>query len=356
MKTITLFTYNIDIVLNFLNIFHPMIRNEFNLDIALYTSYSDKESLSVTHVTPQIVQKIKLLKNNYDLINDIRVYGLVASEHNNIPEEEYIENIIDKLSEQKNMLELDGQIFDYDFSDNFEESKKIYTNMAINLSEKITNVNVCTKSFGNVAQIQLDKIYKYPIKVINTSMYTSSLLTFYIQLYRMLSSNINVDYQIPAFSFSEPHNNMLCRFYRLNQFGYNNIAIFDPNGSKQTYLKDLAYFINLQDRNYKTISRMYGGCSAIVISGISGLVFYFTDMMYVDVFLQMHIFFIISMMMMFISLYRCCTSTSIIRYITFYFTTCMMFLSMLWTIRLYMIEFCNDTWFRNCTEIKFISI
>ena len=103
------------------------------------------------------------MKNNYNLLNDIRVHGLVASEHNNIPEEEYIENITDKLSEQKNMLKLDGQIFDYDFIDNFEESKKIYTNMAINLSEKITNVNVCTKSFGNFAQIQLNKINKYPI-------------------------------------------------------------------------------------------------------------------------------------------------------------------------------------------------
>ena len=31
MKTLILFAYNIDAVLKFLNIFHPMIRNKFNL-------------------------------------------------------------------------------------------------------------------------------------------------------------------------------------------------------------------------------------------------------------------------------------------------------------------------------------
>jgi hypothetical protein len=351
MKTISIIIYDQNIVKQFLDTIHPMVSKKFNLEVILYTSYTDATTFSENDVQLRDIQNIKEMERQYTYLNSISISGMVATDQLSFPKSDIIDSFIDNLYKQLEKLDLNTQTLDYNFIENYIDAKKQYTDMVINLVDKIKNINVYVDTYGKNSQINLNKIQNKKINVINTGMYENSLCRFYIELYRMLSSTIHHNNKIPAISFVEPHIAISTRLNRLKQFGYNHIAIYDPIGSDKMYIKDLARFIDSKDIGFKSISRKYGVCGGIFIPVISASTLWFMGLWDVNILLQLQIVGSIGIISLLFGIYRCFTSISSVRMFTIYLSMTITILSTLWFLRLYNILYCDELYFKNCKNI-----
>jgi hypothetical protein len=351
MKTISIIIYDQNIVKQFLDIIHPMVRKKFNLEVILYTSYTDSTSFSENDVQLRDIQSIREMEKRYTYLNSINISGMVTTDQLSFPKPDIINSFINNLYKQLVKLELNTQTLDYNFIENYIDAKKQYTDMVKNIVDKIGNININVDTYGKKSQIDLNKIQNKNINFINTGMYENSLCTFYIELYRMLSSTIHHNNKIPAISFVEPHIAISTRLERLIQFGYNHVAIYDPIGSDKMYVKDLARFIDSTDIGFKSISRKYGVCCGIFVPVISASTVWFMGLWDVNILLQLQIVGSIGILSFLFGIYRCFTSISTVRMFTMYLLMTITILSTLWIIRLYNILFCDELYFKNCKNI-----
>lgn len=353
MKTISIFAYDINVVEDFLYIFNPMVRKPFNFEVFIYTSFLSPDTIGDVGITDNMIRDLTNLKSKYCWVHELKIHGLVTTGPDVTPEPQNIDNFVDFLYTQKEDLELSGHTLECDFEIEHESQKSNYTEMAIKLSNKIApdNVHVDVGSYKH-STIDMWKIYNENIKVINTGMYSVSLCTFYKELYNMLASPLNRVNQIPAVSFSTAHVAMNTRMKRLRQFGYNSVAIFDPNGSDNMYARDIADFIETPSWNRLTIPTIIGIGSSLIIGGMPWGVLWFADMLLVAPVLQFWIVSGIGALSMITSFILCCRMVSMVRYTLWWFTTVTSLLSIMWLVYLYGSVQCGGVLFTLCGVVN----
>ena len=353
MKTVLIFAYDIETVAEFLYILHPMVRKQFNFEVLLYTSYASDNTIGAVGITDQMIRDLDKLKSRYCWINEFKIHGLVASGPDVAPDANQINNFVEFIRDQNNELNLSGQLLNYEFSVENKTYKSNYTKMAVELERKIAPATVYVDT-GSYRKSRVDfwEIYKQPIKAINTSMYSSSMSTFYIELYGMLASPIKHGNQIPAICFGEANVAMNVRMKRLRQFGYESIAIFNPNGDNNMYVRDIADFIETAGWNRKTIPTITGIGSAVIVGGSAWTSLWLTNMLLVNPLLQFWITGGTGLLSLLTTIILCRNMVSMVRYALCWFTSVIFVLSGVWLMYLYALTHCGGELFKICGSVN----
>jgi len=251
MKTISIFAYDVSVADDFLKLINPMVKKLFKFETYLYTSYGTNNTMGGVGVDETAVRSIKALKAKYNHVDDISVYGLVATGGGSTPNPTKYDEFTNWLTAHIEELDLDGIALDYEFTNNWNEKKKHYTDFTIKMVERLSQlpgdvVKQLSVDIGSYrySGISLKEVGGTATKVINMGMYTSSLSEFNKELWAMFRSPIKHANQVPAVSFTHGNISMGTKFKTLQSFGYDRLAIFDPLTNVDTYAYDVSKFID----------------------------------------------------------------------------------------------------------------
>lgn len=352
MKTITIFVYDPIVADNFLSVITPMVKERFNFGVYLYASYGTSSSLGIHEASELDVRTIKLLKSKYDKVTDIKVYGLMATSKDASPLPEFHEEFASLLKTQVEDLDLDGIALDYEFGTDFEEKREDYTTFSLLVEQKLREFDSDAASTHSQKQLSVDvgsyrnsgvnlaNISDTKIKPVNMGLYTVNSSHYYKELRSMIWGNIKRLNQIPAVSFSKAGIDMGKRFMWLRRYGYNQLAIFDPIGSNNTYARDVAKFIDTEESSKYLLPGLIGSGSGVCMCGVIAASFYFCN---ISVVIQIYV---ISGLVgvSFVSLcYFCYNIKSMLQWTIMIFMSTIFLCSSLWLAAIYYFTFCTGS-------------
>lgn len=275
MKTISIFAYDDGVVEDFLKILNPMVSNQFDFETYLYTAYSTSTTIGGVGVSEATIRSIRSLKAKYKHVANICVYGLVATGEESAPEPDKYAEFAGWLTRHVEDLDLDGIALDYEFSNNWKEKKHHYTDFSIKMTkampDKQVSIDIGSYRYPGVS---LDAVGSTSAKVVNMGMYASKISDFNTELWEMFRSPIKHANQVPAISFTHANVSMGKRLDRLQSFGYERLAIFNPLTHVNDYALDVAKFVDGTANNQWWWPTIIGGGAGLTVCGVAALLFY----------------------------------------------------------------------------------
>ena len=341
MKTINILIYDPDGIDNFLNSFTPFIKKKFNLNVILYLTYSDADTIGSNDINRDIIDNIKSNTKKNKSINHFNILGLVSSGPETCPRENCFQQFTDYLTNQMSEMELDGQCLDYQFTGN---RKNKYTKFVNILRDKNKSARIMTHvSSYKDAELNLDNLDN--IYVINRAMQNDSFGSFIREIYYMFTSGIKHSHQIPLVMMNE-NIDINFRFKLLNFFGYNDVVLFDPITNNNS--RSLVDFIESKDVNIYGRMNICGALSGTFFATAIGLLYWYNIFGIITMYWILSISILLSLANYF--LIRMCTST--IRYIAISCNNLILFTSIITFLYLYLSMFCSSLLFTDCVMIN----
>jgi hypothetical protein len=354
MKTISIFAYDSLIVNDFLHLIDPMVRNLFNFEVYLYTAYGTSDTIGAVGISTTVINSIKMLKSRYKHVNNIAVYGLVATGNDTAPFESKQDEFSEWIMQHIEDLDLDGIALDYEFSTDWDIKKARYTHFIKTLYNDIPDKQI-SADIGSYkySSVELSEICNTNIQVVNMGMYKSQPRAFNSELFNMYCSSIKHSHQIPAVSFTDVNILMNSRVKMLLLLGYNRLAIFNPITHANEYALDIASFIDGKSSSPYWIPSVISLTCVIGVDMMLAFIFYVFHM---QVLLQLYILSGITIGSFGGACRYICIKNSMFDYSTTMYLTLQTILSLLWLCMLYYFNYCNgsiysDVSCKNITDI-----
>lgn len=352
MKTISIFAYDSSIVSDFLDVMNPMVSNLFNFEVYLYTAYGTDNTIGSVGINETVINSIKMLKNKYNNVNNIAVYGLIATGNDTAPLTSKHKEFSKWIMQHIENMDLDGIAVDYEFSTDWNNKKNRYTNFVKLLYNDINDkqISVDIGSF-KYSSVNLSEIGNTDVKIVNMGMYKSEPRDFNSELFYMYCSPIQHNNQIPAVSFTEANISMDSRMKMLRLFGYNRLAIFNPITHTNEYAHNIASFINKQSSSSYLIPSLISTTSVFVLNGLIYFIFYFSS---ISLTIQFYIVTSTTIISLGGLCRYLCIRNSMLDYSIMLFLLLNTLLTLVWTFCLYYFNYCNGSIYTNI-ECKNIS-
>jgi hypothetical protein len=356
MKTISIFAYDSLIVNDFLHLIDPMVRNLFNFEVYLYTAYGTSDTIGAVGISTTVINSIKMLKSRYKHVNNIAVYGLVATGNDTAPFESKQDEFSEWIMQHIEDLDLDGIALDYEFSTDWDVKKMRYTNFIKTLNNDIPDkqISVDIGSF-KYSSVELSEICNTNIQVVNMGMYKSQPRAFKSELFYMYYSPVKHNNQIPAISFTEANISMDNRMKMLSLFGYNRLAIFNPITHANEYALDIASFIDGKSSSSYLIPSIISITCVIGIDMIIAFIFYIFN---IQILIQLYMLSGVTILSFGGACRYMCIKNSMFDYSIKIYLTLQTILSLLWICMLYYFNYCDGNIYSNmmCKNITDILV